>query len=132
MVDEFDPASRVCEIPESSSSGDECEGLLQPIFADAVSALDGEDRLMIKLLILDEVPQQTLASRMGIHSGNVTRRRQRISQSIWERVNSLGSCSSAPGRVNDCLELVLAGGQVELQRTLGDVLMRAMTREDQS
>lgn len=132
MIDEFEPTPITARIEKHDPDSDGCEGLLQPIFADAVSSLESEDRLIIKMLILDEVPQQTLASKLGIHSGNVTRRRQRISQSIWERVNHLGSCSSASGRVNDCLELVLAGGHVELQRTLGDVLVRAMTREDQS
>ncbi len=128
LVEELDLEGSTADACETSPEHDGCESLLQPIFFDAVSALDSEDRLMIKLLILDEVPQQTLAARMGIHSGNVTRRRQRISQSIWERVSVLRNGSSAPDRVSECLELVLAGGQVELKRSLGDVLVRAIEK----
>ncbi len=130
QMQEFDPPNPSEDNSQADAGG--CEGLLQPIFTQAVSALENEDRLLIKLLILDDVPQQTLAQRMGIHSGNVTRRRQRISQTIWARVREMGTCSSAPGRVTDCLELVLTGNQIELQRALGDALARAVTSTEEA
>lgn len=124
-VDEWDSVAPALCDPRSDTDG--CEGLLQPIFRQAVSGLESEDRLLIKLLILEEVPQQTLAQRMGIHSGNVTRRRQKISQSIWSRVQELGTSSAAPNQVTDCLELILTGSDSELRRSLSDVLANAMT-----
>ncbi|MDZ4852313.1 MAG: sigma-70 family RNA polymerase sigma factor [Pirellulaceae bacterium] len=104
-----------------------CIGLLQPIFTQAVSALGNEDRLLIKLLVLDDVPQHTIARQLKIHSGNVTRRRQRISQIIWAQVQKLGAGAGTNGRFTECMELVLAGHDVELRRSLGDVLAHAVS-----
>ncbi len=51
-----------------------CVQLLRPLFRQAVGQLEAEDRLLIKMLLIDEVPQKELAESLGIHSGNLTRR----------------------------------------------------------
>ena len=80
------------------------------------------------MLLLDQVPQQALARSLGINSGNVTRRRQRITSDLWERIGAASRCAACRGEVADCLQLVLAGDDRELQRQLADALGEAFRR----
>lgn len=103
----------------------DCRELLSPIFGDAVAALPAEDRLLVKMLALDGVPQQALSTSLGIHSGNVTRRRKRAFEQILIKVTSATLASPARARLEECLETVLAGDNPHLQRTLAEVLAAA-------
>jgi RNA polymerase sigma factor (sigma-70 family) len=103
----------------------DCEGLLGPVFREAVATLAADDRLLVKMLTLDGVPQQALAKSLGIHSGNITRRRQRALQRIFEHVASAGHASPARARFEECLQSVLAGENPQLQRALGGLLRTA-------
>lgn len=103
-----------------------CEELLRPIFTQAVAALEAEDRLLITMLVLDQVPQKDLARTLGINSGNVTRRRQRIAADIFSRVQKLAARGGESARADQCMHLVLAGDDVNLRRRLGDVLASAL------
>lgn len=96
----------------------ECEGMLSPLFKNIVRDLDPYDRVLLQMLILDSVPQQKVASALGIHSGNVTRRRERIASSIWQRVKQLSDSQ----RILTCLDQVLAGRDAALKRRLGELL----------
>lgn len=104
----------------------ECEGLLRPAFQRCVSELSAEDRLLIKMLVLHNVPQKDLAVSLGVHSGSLTRRRQRIGQQLLHRVRSLAVVTATESRVSDCLHLVLAGSDPELRRCLGGLLTEAI------
>jgi RNA polymerase sigma factor (sigma-70 family) len=116
----------VGSLPACDADQDQCEQLLHPLFTEAIAALPAEDRLLMKMLLLDHVPQQTVASMLGVHSGSVTRRRQRITEIIWGNVKRLVSASGSAQRAEQCLHLVLAGDDVQLRRQLGDILARAV------
>lgn len=104
-----------------------CERLLRPMFHEAVRQLEPEDRLLIKMLLLDDVPQKDVARVLRIHSGNITRRRQRITEFVWERVASASAAEKTQRQeVDDCLELILAGNDLELRRSLGEALAGAI------
>ena len=112
--------------PAVPAGSDDCEELLRPIFNDAVRALAAEDRLMVKMLVLDDLPQQALAQSLGIHSGNVTRRRQRAIGQIMSHVAEAGRDCPARQQFQDCMDSVLAGDDRALHQTLGTVLADAL------
>ncbi len=116
------PIRRAAE-PRGTS---ECEDLLKPVFSAAVSALPAEDRLMVKMLTLDGVPQHALAATLGIHSGNVTRRRKRALEQVLGHVTAAGRASQAQLRFQECLQSVLTGGDRTLQQSLAAVLAEAL------
>ena len=88
----------------------------------AVASLQTEDRVILKLLILDNVPQQELARSLGIHSGTLTRRRQKAAAQVFEQVRTLSQAGSNPRQAADCLELMLTGNQPDLRQRLAAVL----------
>ncbi len=100
----------------------QCEELLRPIFLAAGRLLESEDRLLLKLLLLDGVPQKDLARGMGLSSGTITRRRQRAVETILAGTRQLIAQTARSHQADDCLELLIAGGDTELRRSLGDVL----------
>ncbi len=100
----------------------QCEELLRPIFLAAGRLLESEDRLLLKLLLLDGVPQKDLARGLGLSSGTITRRRQRAVETILAGTRQLMAQSGRSHQADDCLELVIAGNDIELRRSLGDVL----------
>lgn len=104
--------------PPAAHDHQPCRELLAPLVGMAIGTLEDEDRLLLKLLVLDEVPQQKVAQLLGIHSGNVTRRRQRAAQSVWRSVAAEAERAGKRQAAGDCLELVLAGSDPALRSEL--------------
>jgi RNA polymerase sigma factor (sigma-70 family) len=123
-----DVASEVCE----PQGGHECANLLAPVFRDAISSLEHSDRLLIKLLLLDRVPQHVLAKTQGVHTGNITRRKQRIIGAIWERLRGEQLAHPRSGDVRDCLDAVLAGAEGDLRLELAVQVGEAFRASDGS
>jgi DNA-directed RNA polymerase specialized sigma24 family protein len=120
----MNPGLSLKVVPSTSISSDDenCEELLRPMFRAVIGDLSAEDRVLIKMLILDGVPQKQLALSLGVDSGTVTRRRQRVAGRIWDRVRCLSSECNKSARVHDCLNLILAGENLELRSRLCDAL----------
>ncbi|HUY36783.1 MAG TPA: hypothetical protein VMV69_28880 [Pirellulales bacterium] len=102
--------------------GRPCDDLLRPIFAGATAVLESKERVLLKMLLLDGVGQNELARGLGVASGTLTRRRQRAAERVMDRLRELSACSPSPRQVARCLELALAGDDVELRQRLGEVL----------
>ncbi len=102
-----------------------CGSLLAPLFARTVNSLAADDRLLVRWLVVDDVPQNQVARQLGIHSGNVTRRRQKVGEEVWRRVREEMEGSSQAQRLRECLDHVLAGDDVVQRRELGHVLSQA-------
>jgi RNA polymerase sigma factor (sigma-70 family) len=100
----------------------QCEELLRPIFQAAGRLLEAEDRLLLQMLLLDGVPQKALARGLGLSSGTITRRRQRAIETILVGTRRLMAQSERSHQADACLELVIAGDDTELRRSLGEVL----------
>jgi hypothetical protein len=100
----------------------ECEERLAPAFAKAVGDLPLEDRVLLKMLILDGVPQKELAVAYGVDSGTLTRRRQRAGSALLAKIRQIGVNNEAPTAVRECLELLLAGDSRQLQLRLAGLL----------
>ncbi|MBI1312083.1 sigma-70 family RNA polymerase sigma factor [bacterium] len=107
---------------EELADQSQCETLLRPVFQQVVGVLEHEDRVLITMLILDNVPQKNLATSLGINSGNVTRRRQRIVQSLCDQMADLAAREQAEQSFSDCLDLILTGRDRALRERLSEVL----------
>jgi RNA polymerase sigma factor (sigma-70 family) len=100
----------------------ECEEKLAPAFETAVAKLALEDRVLLKMLILDGVPQKELATAYGVDSGTLTRRRQRAGANLLAKIRQIGTTQDEPTAVRECLELLLAGDSRQLQLRLASLL----------
>jgi RNA polymerase sigma factor (sigma-70 family) len=115
---------------EATADPTPCEQLLSPVFRQTLAALSAADRLLIKLLVLDHAPQKEVARSLGLHSGNVTRRRQKIVESIWDGVQEQVAQLRSKTPMWECLHEVLAGDNPNLRRALGNVLACALRNEN--
>ena len=118
------------EIPEqtaettlgSNIDRQHCEDLLQPVFAEAVGQLSVDDRVMLKTLILDGVPQNRMAASLGINPGTLTRRRQKAAAIVFDAIRRSADKETVHRGMHDCLDLILAGNSTELRQRLSLVL----------
>ena len=101
---------------------DECETRLAPAFAQAVAELGVADRMLLKMSILDGVPQNQLAKSYGIDPGNLSRRKQRAAGTLLSKIRHIGVAAESPAAVRECLELLLAGESRTLQMRLANLL----------
>jgi hypothetical protein len=114
LEDTVDPVGEIDAAP--------CEELVRPLFVSAVADLSHEDRLLIKMLVLDDVPQKQIAQVLSIHSGNVTKRRQRVADTIWRKIREAISARGDTSTVIECLQLLLAGSTYPQRQQLAGVL----------
>ena len=121
--------SSVVNEPSRLADASSCEELLRPMFKLAVAALPTEDRVLVKMLLLDEAPQHELARSLGVNSGTITRRRQKAASVVLARVHELAAQAKSTRPMNNCLELVLAGENVELRSRLAEVLASGVRAE---
>lgn len=106
----------------SSAQATDCEQKLAPTFRDAVGKIPAEDRVLLKMLILDGVSQKALAKSHGVDSGTLTRRRQKAAGRLLQEIHAIGQSDETSGPVNECLELLLAGDVADLQTRLATLL----------
>ena len=102
--------------------GRPCDELLRPIFAGALEPLHTEDRLLIKMLVLDGVGQNELARSLKVSSGTLTRRRQRATAAVLANIRELVQRHTDVRQATNCLELVMAGNDAGLRQRLAEVL----------
>ncbi len=114
---------------EMTVQTDDCEKKLAPTFREAVGRLPAVDRVLLKMLILDGVPQKALARTQGVDSGTLTRRRQRAAGKLLQEIQELGQAGAESRSDNGCLELLLAGDAADLQSRLA-ALLAAQFRDE--
>ncbi len=100
----------------------DCLGLLKPILESTMQTIDSEDRLLLQMLMLDGVPQKELAKTLKIHTGTLTRRRQRAAGLIKSRLVELVRQATRPRQVEECLRIALAGDDATLRDHLANTL----------
>jgi hypothetical protein len=118
---------------------DPCQTMLEPIFSRAFGELDAEDRLLIKMILIDDVPQKEIAKLRGRDPGNIARKKQKILGILIERIHAYGLDSSPnsaaihkAAKFHECLESVLAGNQRELAHALAEVIKTALRPSTES
>ena len=92
----------------------ECQKILRPILEAALQGLTHDERLLIKLLTLEGVPQGKVARALGVHSGNVGRQRDKIAQGIMRRLWDAARGRSLEAHFKDCFYSLLSGDDPEL------------------
>ncbi len=114
---------QIDEVPGSplqdfAPQGQGCTELLGPVLREVIQGLEFADRLLIKLLLLDEVPQVRVADQLRVHAGNVTRRKQRVVEKIWVAVRAAQDEHPQRTEFRDCMETLVAGSNAELSTEL--------------
>lgn len=120
LGDSFDVAG--ADTVATSAFAAECEPRLAPSFRRAVEEMAGEDRVLLKMLILDGASQKALAEALGVNSGTLTRRKQKAATGLFAKVKAIGAAADAPAAVRECLEILLAGDVAALQKRLASLL----------
>lgn len=120
------PEAVVPVVDNNELDQQECEHLLRPIFRSAVAAISQQDRLLLKMLILDGVSQQQLAKCFSVHSGTLGRRRQQAAGAILNHVRKASALVPQPRLAADCMQLLLCEGSDQLKCQLGDLLAQAV------
>jgi RNA polymerase sigma factor (sigma-70 family) len=100
----------------------DCQKLLRPLFKTALESISAEDCVLVKMLSLDGVPQNRVAKSLGIHSGNVTRRRQKATDGIFARLRELAEQRNKEQHFDSCMQTVLAGHDPVLRDWLARLL----------
>lgn len=115
---------------DSESENRECVTILQPIFKTICAAIEPAQRLMLQMLIIDEVPQNAVARSFGVNSGTITRRRDRACAKLFAELQRLARESKRTDAVMNCLQWALANNDHNLNRRLGGLLAEGMTMND--
>lgn len=107
----------------------ECLSVLQPVFEDSTRILSAEEALLLKMVLLDGVPQQHLAQLWGVHKSTITRTRRRACQKLndefWARARRLGQqtdyeeCVQWISEASQQMWLTLANSLAERIRSRG-------------
>lgn len=111
--------------PINIESGD-CRALLEPLLSQVVNEISAESRLLLKLLLVDIVPQSQVARTFDLNPGNITRRRNRAVAEICTSLQTAAAARQLQSRVNECLCSVLAGEDAELTYLLGTLVAKGL------
>ncbi len=103
-----------------------CKELLGRLVLKSLAQVPAADRLLIKMLVIDGLPQVQLARVLQIHPGNVTRRRQQISQSIWNGLISAAQRSGCERMARECLDVLLGADNREFRHELALLLAEGL------
>jgi RNA polymerase sigma factor (sigma-70 family) len=122
-----EPADPGSEDALRSLQGKECEDRLAPAFVTAVREIATEERVLLKLLVLDGVQQKQVATGLGIDPGTLTRRKQRAASHLLAQIRELGHSGVGANAVRDCLEL-LAGDSPRLRLRMATILAGELIR----
>lgn len=108
------------EAPEHSLISRECRDLFVRLISKAMNCLPADDRLLLAMLLVDERPGTQVASILGIHPGNVTRRRGAAIERLQRELAKAGAGTSS---YEPCLEQLLTGSE---RASFADLLATAL------
>ena len=113
--------------PRESAQEYECLQVLQPVFESSAQILKTDEALLLRLVLLDGVPQQDIAQLWGVHKSTITRARQRTCRKLVDRFWQLARFYGEQSEYKDCVEwIVSASPQTWL--TLGYYLADGIRR----
>jgi DNA-directed RNA polymerase specialized sigma24 family protein len=115
-----------CVRDEQDPERAECGGLLEPLLPQAIASIDHEAIVLLKQLLIDNVPQHVIAARLNKNSGTITRRREKAVAAILESLRELTVGHARSQQVAECLDLLLAGEDRDLSQRLGKLIPRTI------
>jgi RNA polymerase sigma factor (sigma-70 family) len=104
----------------------ECLELLRPLFHRAARALTSDDLLMLRLVLLEQVPQSQVARIYGVNKSTVTRRIRRTTQKFSGLVREVLSALGLEKKGKECLDQLVSGSP-EARRQVADSLAEAVS-----
>lgn len=112
----------------SPNSQDDCRDLLRPVVRSALSLVTEKDRLLLKLLFLEEVKQKDVAAMLGVVSGHVTRLKQAAMNSLQSTFRFEARKRSQETGFQECIEQVLVGDDPTLKNWFAETIATAVRR----
>ena len=94
--------------PESVVQDHECLELLRPIFTQAAGAIPVEEAVLLRMVMLDGVPQNQVARLRDVNKSTITRQVQRAISTVLGVFRSLAERSGPGPRFENCLHWLLA------------------------
>jgi RNA polymerase sigma factor (sigma-70 family) len=101
----------------------ECLELLQGALRSALARLKAADRLLLHLSFAEGLEGKEVAAVLGIHPGNVSRRREAALGELRDRLSGGAEGPKDREREHDCLRHLLGGGG---RLRFGEVLLEAL------
>ncbi len=118
------PEQTVEEIAQS-----ECVELFGEIIEAALAELDPQERLLLALLYIDGLKGKEAAAILGVHPGQITRKREAALTRLRELTAQHATAMERSDSFQDCLEL-LPGSQADFATALIEALKRQRGEED--
>ena len=114
--------------PDESPETDECLKLLAQFVRQALDDLPSEDRLVLYLVHVDQLPGKEVAKVFGIAAGNVSRRKEKATDRLRVAMEGHATASERQCGYRDCLELLT---QHRNWQRFGELLASELTRAGQ-
>jgi RNA polymerase sigma factor (sigma-70 family) len=108
------------ELPESSIVSDECLRLFRQLIQQAVESLDESARVLLLMLFVEGMSGKEVAAILGIHPGNVARRKEDALQALQRSMRRLGQLNDS---YQECLDHFVEGSK---RKDLADALVEAL------
>jgi RNA polymerase sigma-70 factor, ECF subfamily len=115
--------------PERALAQAEITALLQRTLAHAISELDAEDRLLLKLYYLDDLRLREAGAILGVHEATASRRLTRLHKDVRQRVEAL--LAAEHGWTKQEAARALAEGVPQLDTDLRPLLVAETTVGEQ-
>lgn len=107
--------------PEDSAVEHECLAVFRPLLQSATATLKKREELLLRMVLMDGVPNQEVARLWGVHTSTVTRARQRacrkLADRFWKNAQALGRQAA----YRDCVQWISTAPSGRLLQ-LADVL----------
>ena len=124
---------RVQQAPPSGERIEEheCLDILQPMFEEAVAALTGDQAVVLRMTLLDDVPQKDIARLWNVHKSTISRLQQCACRTLADRFDQLAIARVQQTDAADCLRWLL-NASWEGRQFLGESLFRSLQRVEAS
>ncbi len=109
---------------------EECVGLFRVIIEAALAELKAEDRLILALLYIDRLKGKDAAAILGVHPGQITRRREAALRRLRELTEKHAAVKQQSESFQQCLEL-LPGSQADFAAALIEALKEVSIEESE-
>lgn len=104
--------------PDELAEGQECVKILREAFAEVVGELSIDDSVLLRMILIDGVPQQQVAKVLGVHKSTITRHRQRACEQLLAALKRRLSDNNQGRNLRACMRW-LSEASSELKRNLG-------------
>lgn len=119
------PLEGLAVVDKNPAEENECRQLLGGAVREAIATLAPEQGTLLYFLFAEGLPGKDVAGILGVHPGQVSRRKERAIERLREALASLGGPSPQGRAYRDCLESLTG---TRNWRELAGVFLRTLTK----